>query len=76
MRTRRRYDQCPSQLPKEATLKAIKRSHNRVVTLHDTRLEDMSAECWSYLTAKSRDVYVRILTSGRHVVTVSIRLPR
>ena len=44
--------------------------------LHAPRLADLSAESWSYDAKKSRNVYIRVLQRGKHVVTVQVRVPK
>ena len=43
--------------------------------LHDACMEGLTAEAWAYPATKSTRVYVRLLRAGRHVVTVSLRVP-
>jgi hypothetical protein len=47
--------------------------------LHRTKVrfgdDEFTAEAWSYVNPKTRDVYVSLVRDGHTVATVSVRVP-
>ena len=46
------------------------------VRLWEPRFDGLSAEAWSYINPKSREVYVRLLGPKGHIVTARLVVPR
>ena len=46
------------------------------VTITDPRLVDLTAAAWSYVSPTQRTIYINVQTNARHLVTLSVRVPR
>ena len=60
--------------PKLTPAKRKPRQHR--VRLSEPRMDGLSAEGWSYINPKSREVYVRLLGPKGHIVTACVVVPR
>lgn len=60
-----------------ARRRVIRGPRQHEAKIHEPRLGKMTAaEAWSCLYPRYHEVYVQLFTEGKHVVTVSVRVPR